>query len=265
MQVIFVNKAARKFHHFPTHSHPNWEVILTTAGHGSQMIDGKAYPFYPGKIVYIPPNTPHCSNSEDGFTDACVFFRDFTPLDKRKIGEFCDDSDGNFLYLVNLTYDVLQKNVPNAQALANALGDAMYQLLISWNGENQKNTTFIESFQNLLIQNISNVHFDLSKAIDDTGFCKGYFRRVFREVTGQSPVKYFNGLRIEYAKRQLAQYHSVFTIREVSAFSGFKDPYHFSKVFKKYENISPTEYVELIKKQEIRKIGIPENFDYNKE
>ena len=29
MQVIFVNKAARKFHHFPTHDHPYWEVIYT--------------------------------------------------------------------------------------------------------------------------------------------------------------------------------------------------------------------------------------------
>lgn len=265
MQVIFVNKAARKFHHFPTHDHPYWEVIYTTAGYGSQIIDGNPYAFYPGKIVLIPPHTPHCSNSEDGFTDACVFFQDFSPLDKRKIGEFCDDTEGNFLHLVNLAHDCLQKNVPNAQALANALGDAMYQLLISWNSDSPKNVTFIEAFQNLLVQNISNEDFDLSQAIDDTGFCKGYFRRVFKGVTGQSPVKYFNGLRIEYAKRQLQQYHSVFTIREVSSFSGFKDPYHFSKVFKKYENISPTEYVELIKRQEIQRIGIPDDFDYDKE
>ena len=265
MQVIFVNKAARQFHHFPTHDHPYWEVILTTSGTGYQLIDGQKYPFYPGKIVCIPPQIPHCSESEEGFTDACVFFEDFTPLDRRKIGEFSDDSDNNFLHLVNLTYDILQKNVPNAQALANALGDAMVQLLISRNSGDQKNVTFIESFRNLLVQNISNSDFDLSRAVDDTGFCKGYFRRVFKEVTGQSPVQYFNQLRIEYAKRQFQQFHSVFTVKEVAAFSGFKDPYHFSKVFKKHEGISPSEYVAQVKRQGIRKIGIPDDFDYDKE
>lgn len=265
MKLIFVNQAAKDFTDFPKHDHPYWEIILTTKGTGDQWIDGQKYPFFPGKIVIIPPHTPHSTQSPEGFRDTCIFFEDFTPTDRRRIGEFCDDSEGNFARLAGLAHDILHKKGPNAQAIANAIGDTMYQFLISWNMNVPNNISFIESFQNLLVHNISNTEFDIAAAIDATGFCRGYFRQIFKAAAGCSPVYYFNRLRIDYAKRQLEQYHQVFTIKEIGAFSGFKDPYHFSKVFKKYENISPSQYIEIIKKSRIKKMEIPSHMKYPSE
>lgn len=259
MKLIFVNKAPERFTHFPTHDHPFWEIILITEGVGCQWIGGQKYPFWPGKIVAIPPHTPHSTDSPEGFRDTCVFFEDFMPPGRSQVVEFFDDPEGNYKKLADLAYDILQKNGPNAQAIANAIGETIYQFLIRWTAQAPKNISVIEAFQNLLARSITNAQFDISAAIDDTGFCKGYFRQIFKEATGDPPVKYFNRLRIDYAKRQLEQYHQVFTIKEIAAFSGFSDPYHFSKVFKKYEHISPSQYVEQLKNRKIRRIILPDS------
>ena len=50
MHVIFVDRSAQTFYHFPDHSHPYWEVMLTTKGCGYTMANRSRYSFYPGKF-----------------------------------------------------------------------------------------------------------------------------------------------------------------------------------------------------------------------
>lgn len=262
MQILFVNKAARTFRHFPDHDHPYWELLLTSSGTGYQTINGRQYPFFPGKIVCIPPHTVHSSDSTDGFTDACIAYDDFVPISGNEVIEFQDDCDGHFAYLLNFALETLQKSNPNARSLVNAIGDSIYELLVSWHGTKNNADTLIESFKKTLIQNISNIDFDISAAIEQTGFCKGYFRRIFKENTGVSPVHYFNQLRIEYAKRQFQQYSKIFTIKQIASYAGFHDPYHFSKVFKKNTGISPSEYINYIEKTPQTNVEAIEKYDY---
>lgn len=67
-----------------------------------------------------------------------------------------------------------------------------------------------------------------------------YFGRLFRNGTGLTPMEYLRGLRMEQAKRLL--FESDQTVGEVAAAVGFDDPYHFSRVFRKHEGMSPTCY-----------------------
>ena len=67
-----------------------------------------------------------------------------------------------------------------------------------------------------------------------------YFRRVFRDVTGQSPIKYINKLRIEKAKELLAQ--SDLTVSKISEAVGVGDPQYFSKLFHEAEGMTPLQY-----------------------
>lgn len=262
MQILFINRAVQTFHHFPEHEHPYWEILLTTAGTGYQMVGGKKYPFSPGKIICIPPHTIHSSHSDGGFSDACIMYDDFPPLNCNKVVEFQDDQDRHFTYLFDFALETIQKNSPNAIPLANAIGDSIYELLVSWHDVQNGNDSLIDDFKKTLIQNVGNSDFDLSDAIDRTGFCKGYFRRIFKENTGEAPVQYFNHLRIEYAKRQFHQYSKVLTVKQIAACAGFKDPYHFSKVFKKYTGTSPSEYINDIENTPQQNIAAIEKYDY---
>ncbi len=261
MHVIFVDRSAQTFYHFPDHSHPYWEVMLTTKGCGYTMANRSRYSFYPGKILCIPPNTVHSSYSEEGFCDACISFDDSFLIGQQfkndTIREFEDDANGTLKQLLFIACTMIQKNVPNLHPFIDAVGDAVYQFLLTRANTRSKTDMCIDNFEQLLIENIGNHQFDLSKAMEKTGFCKGHFRRIFKEAKGMAPVAYFNHLRIEYAKQQLQQYRNTFTIREIAAFSGFIDPYHFSKVFKKCEGISPSEYLRSLDGSVIHPASIP--------
>ncbi|MBE6628464.1 MAG: helix-turn-helix transcriptional regulator [Ruminococcaceae bacterium] len=70
-----------------------------------------------------------------------------------------------------------------------------------------------------------------------------YFRRLFREYSGESPVGFRQQKRIERAK-QLLLSDEHYTIGEVAAELGFLDIYHFSKTFKKLCGVSPNRFLK---------------------
>lgn len=66
------------------------------------------------------------------------------------------------------------------------------------------------------------------------------FRRNFKEITGESPVKYINSLKIAKAKELLKS--SEITIDEIADFLSFYDKAYFYKVFKNAVGVTPAEY-----------------------
>ena len=69
---------------------------------------------------------------------------------------------------------------------------------------------------------------------------KYHFSRVFKEVTGYSPIEYRNRIRIEHAKELLE--NGYLTMSEISDMLGYASPSYFSDAFKKQLGISPMEY-----------------------
>ncbi|GKU25756.1 response regulator [Clostridium folliculivorans] len=67
-----------------------------------------------------------------------------------------------------------------------------------------------------------------------------YFSRTFKEIIGYNFSDYINILRIKKAK-ELLRDNSI-SIKEICFSVGYNDPNYFSKVFKKYEGRSPTEF-----------------------
>jgi AraC-like DNA-binding protein len=67
-----------------------------------------------------------------------------------------------------------------------------------------------------------------------------HFSELFRAQTGQSPVAYFIHLRVRFACRLLDL--SEKPIKVVAVETGYRDPYYFSRVFKKAMGISPEKY-----------------------
>jgi YesN/AraC family two-component response regulator len=77
------------------------------------------------------------------------------------------------------------------------------------------------------------------------GFVAPYLSKVFRRQTGMSPTEYLTKLRVEKAK-ELLETRSGILVRDVAALVGYKDPYYFSKLFKKSTNLWPSQYQEKI-------------------
>ena len=67
-----------------------------------------------------------------------------------------------------------------------------------------------------------------------------HFCRLFKQVTGYTPVTYLNQLRLHKARILLET--SLLTVAEVGAAVGYEDPAYFSRSFKKYMGYSPVNY-----------------------
>lgn len=67
-----------------------------------------------------------------------------------------------------------------------------------------------------------------------------HLSRLFKKHLGVSTIKYINGMKILKAKELLSLTEK--KIKEISYLLGFKDEKYFMKLFKKYENITPSEY-----------------------
>lgn len=67
-----------------------------------------------------------------------------------------------------------------------------------------------------------------------------YFSRLFRRHTGTTAERYLSLLRVNHAARLLQQ--SGMTVKEAGQQVGFKDPYHFSRAFKRVHGKAPREF-----------------------
>jgi AraC-like DNA-binding protein/ligand-binding sensor protein len=67
-----------------------------------------------------------------------------------------------------------------------------------------------------------------------------YASRVFKKVQGVSIVEYISQVRIEKAKQLLANPH--YQIEEIAENVGYADAGYFTKVFRKYEGVTPSKY-----------------------
>jgi AraC family transcriptional regulator len=70
-----------------------------------------------------------------------------------------------------------------------------------------------------------------------------HFKRVFKECTGQTPYQYLTSIRIEKSKELLLK--NEHSIEEVARLCGFVNSGHFSTVFKRHLNMSPSEYKKI--------------------
>lgn len=75
-----------------------------------------------------------------------------------------------------------------------------------------------------------------------------YLNRAFKKVTGQSISRYINTVRINQAKELIET--TPLSVGEIGYLTGLNDPFHFSKVFKKYVGMSPTQYFKLIRESD---------------
>lgn len=87
---------------------------------------------------------------------------------------------------------------------------------------------------------------DLSREI---GINRTYLSNFINETYGTNFNNWINGLRIREAKQQILT-SSKDSLSEIARKVGFADLTHFSKIFKKHEGISPSDWKK--KEQELK-------------
>ena len=230
-------------------------LMLCVGGHGYAVIDGREAHLQAGEILIIPRGTRHTYWAADD-SPWSIYWVHF-------LGE---DSD---YYVDRVPRQVMTAPVaPEAQAEAVRLFryclDALYEgygqstliyasqsvqhilsLLLYRNhafpAEQRKKDwrSSLESIIEYMHENMSEP-LTLDDFAEQAGLSVSHFSELFRSQTGQSPMAYFIQLRMRFACRLLDL--SDKPVKAVAIETGYRDPYYFSRVFKKAMGLSPEKY-----------------------
>ncbi len=99
--------------------------------------------------------------------------------------------------------------------------------------------SWVIKIQAFIENNLEKVH-DLNSLAHRAHISQSHFAATFRRETGLPPMGYLRVRRITRAKSMLAA--SSESIANIAEKVGFEDPYHFSRVFRQLEGISPRTY-----------------------
>lgn len=154
--------------------------------------------------------------------NAAFFLKEFSSLEKnwrkRNIGfqMKCKSQLYDILYTMQKEYHIKYISLQNAEIIVPAV-DYIH------------NNYYKENININKLANICNIS-------------NTYFRRIFNQVYGTTPVKYINNLKLERAKELILS--GDYPIHEISFLSGFNDDSYFSREFKKVFGCSPNKLVK---------------------
>lgn len=156
---------------------------------------------------------------------------------------------------ISLKYSIPDVNVKHFQDISTIISenyikvkeDKMYECIeektieediLNLNKDSDCKSILLKSID--YIKNNYNKDITLDKVANEFNLSPYYFSRTFKEFTGENYSEYVTNIRIEKAKEMLKKQN--LSIKEICFKVGYNDPNYFSRVFKKVERISPTEY-----------------------
>ncbi|WP_162463336.1 AraC family transcriptional regulator [Paenibacillus psychroresistens] len=143
---------------------------------------------------------------------------------------------------------LIERHFLDRSAIAELQAQAYTQLLIAEYGKSLHTAIPLKN-SNEGAGNIAkairwmNTHYHEPISIERLALTIGYHRshmtRLFHKYTGTAPMTYLFQIRMRRAQSLL---HGHLSIEQVAAATGYADPLYFSKQFKKWMGLTPTEY-----------------------
>ncbi len=133
-----------------------------------------------------------------------------------------------------------------------ALSQSLQDVLVSLQSESEEIDSFYTDTNKLdqksiceLLEKYLQEHYSqdisLGELSERFGFTSEYLGKIFKKYTGETPSKYLTKLRMNEAKRLLVGKPEM-EIQKIGEMVGYKDGFYFSRVFKSYTGIQPSEF-----------------------
>ncbi len=115
--------------------------------------------------------------------------------------------------------------------------------------ERERETEKIKSANSGILSSIETIHehftdpqLTVAHLAKNCHISETYFRKLFQQYCGISPLQYINELRLKYAMELLRSRY--YTVSEVAEKCGFANPYYFSLFIKKHTGKPPSDFIK---------------------
>lgn len=233
------------------HSHEFYEVEIVLSGTGEQLINGKKYRYRRGSVWIMTPADFHEYSCEGEIEVFGIYFSE--KLLPRSV--FDKIFSKNYSRFINLTEEKIEdvrnlmENIGSAmhyddysrETLMKKLIECVFITIMSEVGEMDETA---EKAPFLLARRYIEIHFRENPSLEEVARVIGkspvYFSKYFYLNAGMYYTDYLNRQKINCAKFLLSE--SNMTATEICYEAGFSSFSNFIRVFKKEEEITPTEY-----------------------
>lgn len=109
-------------------------------------------------------------------------------------------------------------------------------------------TERVTEMQQYIEEHYPDPELNVSRLADVFGISVPHLSRSFKNQTGMGVLEYIHRVKIRYSKEMLKNDAS---IKNAAWSTGYTDAQSFTRAFKRYEGITPSQYKDLISKNEV--------------
>ena len=206
--------------------------------------DEKQTEFTRGEIVIIPPRTARTICFKD--KKSIRILMDGALLPFAEVTAICELPDYNIRQAAEQALYFYNSEYKRRGAVLAALGSLIVSLATLNAGEQVKISPVTVKITGDIKAHLSDSSFTVEDYLQTLPLSPDYVRKLFKKDTGLTPRDYLKNARMERAAQLFASgqtnRYSFYTVSQVADLCGFADPMYFSKAFKSYFGVAPSDY-----------------------
>ncbi len=233
---------------------PFYSIEYVARGSGEVKLRGRTHSLQPGRLFSYAPGIPHQING-DAANPLIKYFVDFAGTSAAELLRSCGLPPGRVseVFPANALqplFDELIQAGLQVRRKSDVLCAKLLECLVLRIGGTRAplagaETPAFMTYQQCrrYIEQHSLRLRTLAQIATECHVNNAYLCRLFRRYDNQSPYQYLLRLKMNHAAERLQQPDAL--VKVVAAESGFRDPFHFSRVFASVFGISPAGFREL--------------------
>ena len=260
--------AAHPRYEMPFHWHIECELLLVWEGTLALSVDGEEFLGKPGDCFFLPSGAIHGGKPDSCFYKCLVFdmerFLQDSSVCRRKFAStlgseahiFTSHPAGSSTaQIVDALVRSMEEEKPGYEFVTTGLlwqfiGTVLEQRLYAAASEETRvGRQRTEQMKSVLrrIRRDYAAPLTLDELAAEAGMNPRYFCRVFRQLTGRTPIDYLNYYRIECAAELLCA--EADSVTDIALSCGFGDPGYFARLFRRHKGMSAAAYRKTHREQ----------------
>lgn len=217
--------------------------IILTAGSGVIFYADSTAEYLAGDIIAAPPLCRFTRTGPDANDIYVNLDKALLPVKEPLI--VSDDINGGLSHAIRQSEYYFRSCGARKNAVLTGLGNLIAGYIAAFTGA-PAYTPVVASLRNEIDRNLSDSSFSLEDYMRKMPLNYDYVRKLFKKEVGVTPHGYLTSSRMELAKNiilsGISNRYSNYTVSQLAEACGFSEPLYFSRVFKKYYGISPSEF-----------------------